>query len=801
MNRFNILTGNQNSSVVPHESTSFLHLQKILAFTSPSISKIARMDASVNEVIMDNSGCRPLQVPGFGGIPIDYVLKCEDRFAHGIKDWRQVPAVTARELAMVAVMNTLTDKPEWHVDIFNDQIVANWCAESVTRTPLISEKAWVWCLNELRDKAVHFSKTQYVRVLDTGLCICKSDILIPESVNATFKSGIAPLLEQPVKDWQPKSNGQVLNLVDPSLFPLVYGRSLVLTDGKRVDLKNVFDSYEHATTALKQFDKRVDFLDVQRQIEQGASETRGIYVDFYNSKREFYYWSYNYQCLPFEVEFLEDFDTEVHITSYINNLHPTHKLLYRSIEKLISLTIKPWNDCLVQGQQGWEDYSNQGQRGPVPLRIITYGVEWENELPEWALAFNIPASSRVKRYLKAQEVLQNTTENETEERKKTRIRAQGITGDYGDVRDKINMKRPTPELYKVAKEYLELPENRSNSLVKVPEDWAESEQSVWFHIVRKHDRLMHFKHPEPGTAFSYEDWKTGNNNKAIIHMVTERPEYDNFKPVIPDHKSYKVALQDTFRKKGLQIIVKIDSIELTPENSKYSGSNWKLDGQMNEHIVAVALYSYDVQNVTETRVSFRQETPIYECFYKYATERFTREKYNYWNRPAHRYNKTTSVEIAAIAEILGFRENDLRKETIPVQDILPFQNIGSVITPQGRLITFPNIMEHRVEPFELIDPNLPGHYRSVKLYLVDPHYRVCSTRNVPPQQHDWWAQAMSDEFLKLKVPREISTEITDKTADWPMSIKEAREHRLEMMKQHRWKDMARYGSAPRYGFW
>jgi hypothetical protein len=84
------------------------------------------MDASANEAItMDNSGHGPLQVPGFGSIPIDHGLECEDRFAHGIKEWKQVPAVTARELAMVAVMNTLTDKPEWHVNIFNDQIVAN----------------------------------------------------------------------------------------------------------------------------------------------------------------------------------------------------------------------------------------------------------------------------------------------------------------------------------------------------------------------------------------------------------------------------------------------------------------------------------------------------------------------------------------------------------------------------------------------------------------------------------------------------------------------------------------------------
>jgi hypothetical protein len=64
------------------------------------------------------------------------------------------------------------------------------------------------------------------------------------------------------------------------------------------------------------------------------------------------------------------------------------------------------------------------------------------------------------------------------------------------------------------------------------------------------------------------------------------------------------------------------------------------------------------------------------------------------------------------------------------------QELGSVATPQGRLLAWPNVMHHKVEPFELIDPIRPGHRRCIALYLVDPHYRICSTLNVPPQRHD-----------------------------------------------------------------
>ena len=43
---------------------------------------------------------------------------------------------------------------------------------------------------------------------------------------------MAPLEQIPdkAKDWHPDSNEQVLNLVHPSLFPLVYGQSRILRD-------------------------------------------------------------------------------------------------------------------------------------------------------------------------------------------------------------------------------------------------------------------------------------------------------------------------------------------------------------------------------------------------------------------------------------------------------------------------------------------------------------------------------------------------------------------------------------------
>jgi hypothetical protein len=753
-------------------------------------------------IVFDNSGRGPLQVPGFGGIPIHYELQSDARFAHGIQEWRQAPAVTARELAMVAVMNNLTDHPEWHVDIFNDQVVERWRKGAFDTTPLMSEKTWSWCLKELRDKAVYFRENQHIRVLDTGSCICKSDTPTLRSLAVLFRWTVLPLLEKQKQqqnlDWR---SNQVLSIVDPLLFPLVYGKSLVLADGGQVDLHDILGSYKAATVAPKHFDRRVSSLTLQRRIDECRIPSMGVCPYDY-LEIDFYRWSSNYQCLPCEVEFLKDSGTEVQITSYINNLHPAHKGLYRGIEKLVSLAINSWNDCLVQGQRGWDDTFNQGQRGPVPLRIITYGIEWENELPQWALAFNVPHKERQRIYREAQEALQNSMEDETDEGREKHLEAQKKLFGFRDVAGKENMEMPPPDsdLWQRAKEYLELPENGSTTPVAVPDDWAKGESQPWRSLREKVDRLIRFKHPEPGTAFSYEDWKAGrHNDKAIIDIVRERKDWGDqpFKPVIPAHAPYTITLQDTFRKQGLQVIVKMDSIELTPKTPTYSSDSWQLEGQLNEHIVAVAVFAYDIENITEPRIAFCQYTSLHGCFYRYFEERFTTGDFSSSNLPAHRYGKWYGTEYEALEEILGFPPLHL---SIDYYGTRAFQDAGSVATPQGRLITFPNVLEHRVEPFKLADPSMPGHYRSIKMYLVDPHYRVCSTRNVPPQQHHWWAQAVGNDLATAGVPQEIVDEIVQGTDSWPMGMQEARQHRQEIIKEHRWNEMTKLGSMSRPGF-
>lgn len=133
----------------------------------------------------DNSGSGPLRVPGFSGFQIDADLY-EDSvwhnehagmvyayFLEGIEGWQGL-RLTARELAMLGLIESITDKPDWDKKVFNGAIVDKWREEAMA-LPLISKAAWDWVLTEVRDKANSFQTTKRVLALDTNARSAKSD--------------------------------------------------------------------------------------------------------------------------------------------------------------------------------------------------------------------------------------------------------------------------------------------------------------------------------------------------------------------------------------------------------------------------------------------------------------------------------------------------------------------------------------------------------------------------------------------------------------------------------------------------
>jgi hypothetical protein len=113
------------------------------------------------------------------------------------------------------------------------------------------------------------------------------------------------------------------------------------------------------------------------------------------------------------------------------------------------------------------------------------------------------------------------------------------------------------------------------------------------------------------------------------------------------------------------------------------------------------------------------------------------------------------------------------------------QYVGDIVAKEGRLLTFPNVFQHRVLPFELIDKSKVGHRKILALFLVDPHIRIISSANVPCQQREWWGQEIVERGLIPKLPGEIVNEVIRAVTDFPMGIEEAKELRLELMEERK----------------
>ena len=113
------------------------------------------------------------------------------------------------------------------------------------------------------------------------------------------------------------------------------------------------------------------------------------------------------------------------------------------------------------------------------------------------------------------------------------------------------------------------------------------------------------------------------------------------------------------------------------------------------------------------------------------------------------------------------------------------QEIGRVVTREGRLLAFPNVFQHRVAPFELEIPSEPGHRKILALFLIDPHCRIISTANVPPQQKDWWSPEIRDSEGLSRLPKEIVDQVVEDVEDFPISLEEAKELRLRLTEERK----------------
>ncbi|KAI8265680.1 hypothetical protein K4K56_005051 [Colletotrichum sp. SAR 10_98] len=280
-----------------------------------------------------------LRKPGFG-LPLGHMPDAENRFPLLYMDdrwgggWRAA-TLLIRECCMMKFINALSDKPEWWRKVQDDEIAGKWKKEALGMdwtlylkhadfTPAMADA----CISELKKKAVLYEQTGLMPVLDYSIAVIKSDAIMTPDMAASLRKGVKPLEEVPAedKDWHPNSNEQVLDLVHPSLWPLMYGRSRVLRD-RVIGLDDALEHCGMGTVLPKRKQKETEFL-----IKAGSfcEESITILSDLF-------------QWLPCDVK-IDPTTGKAKIASYINNLHPKeHSDLYAVIERFIEKSLPAWD--------------------------------------------------------------------------------------------------------------------------------------------------------------------------------------------------------------------------------------------------------------------------------------------------------------------------------------------------------------------------------------------------------------------------------------------------------------------------
>ncbi|WP_230193518.1 DUF4246 domain-containing protein [Streptomyces coriariae] len=233
------------------------------------------------------------------------------------------PPRTLRELQMMQCSSHIRAKPGWFDKMNDAGIVARWTQEAVAQG--LTEAQVRYVLAEL----LHYAALRDGR---TGVEVSAvdgvwhSDTLVDDKLRSRLREAVRVVEQVPEteQDWHPGSDGQVLDLVHPSLFCLVRGVSAAPDWAWR----NPTDRY---------------------------------------SKYEF---SEKFQWLPTDVDVSDD--GYAVFRSYVNNVHPeAHRELASVLPELFAC-VRPLLENVLTDL-----------RHPRPLRIEADPYGWYDSEPEY----------------------------------------------------------------------------------------------------------------------------------------------------------------------------------------------------------------------------------------------------------------------------------------------------------------------------------------------------------------------------------------------------------------------------------
>ncbi|QRV79803.1 filamentous muscle protein titin-animal, related protein [Ceratobasidium sp. AG-Ba] len=288
------------------------------------------------------------------GVELDHFWRAAGR--------RQLIPLVERE--MISLSYALRSKESWWLKFRTPEISERWRAEAIAQARRMKESHVDYVLDELDgfDKLRDELSGAEVWCFDG---IWQSDRLVSADLKARIITGATRLENVPdeEKDWHPRSSGQVLDLVHPSLYPIVYGRT---------------SAYPERVTKREPYQ-------LAKILAPNIPLDDDPWSPYYHISRKF-------QWLPTDFAVSKD-GKSVKSLSYINNVHPDEcRELHIALEDLIGTFIPLFERVLTdliprhQKKQGRtiNTYRYDSEYAPMP-RYDDYGdlEEHENAYYAW----------------------------------------------------------------------------------------------------------------------------------------------------------------------------------------------------------------------------------------------------------------------------------------------------------------------------------------------------------------------------------------------------------------------------------
>lgn len=166
----------------------------------------------------------------------------------------------------------------------------------------------------------------------------------------------------------------------------------------------------------------------------------------------------------------------------------------------------------------------------------------------------------------------------------------------------------------------------------------------------------------------------------------------------------------------------------------------------------IMIYYYDVENINDSKLEFREAS----------------------NNPEY---GDALDEPRYLQDVYGIETNTL---------INNYK--GFVKTSNNKCITFPNILQHHVKPFELTDKTKPGHRRILVFFLINPLNKIISTSNVAPQQINWYSEEnrknVSSNTITFNQAKQYRLELMDERKNYMFKLSDEKYEREFSLCEH-----------------